>query len=102
MNVSKPSIGRVVHYTLSKHDATLINKRRQDAYDSKIAAQNSGAVVHVGNSVAEGDVYPMMIVRVWSPDMVNGQVILDGDDTLWVTSVKLGVGPCSYAWPVRD
>lgn len=96
----KPSIGRIVHYTLTEPEAKAINKRRSDAYESKIVAQNSGAVVHFGNGCVEGDVFPMMITRVWNDDMVNGQVFLDGNDTLWVTSVHEGEGPRTYTWPV--
>lgn len=102
--MTKPSIGRIVHYTLSDGDAVVINKRRADAYESKIASENSGAVVHFGNTCAQGDVFPMMITRVWNqdPGTVNGQVLLDGNDTYWATSRVPGEGPGSYAWPVRE
>ncbi|MBK9029316.1 MAG: hypothetical protein IPN98_16545 [Propionivibrio sp.] len=49
----------------------------------------------------------MLITRVWdygtpNPDaMVNGQVFLDGNDCLWVTSVKVGEGPRTFAWQGR-
>lgn len=84
-----PTPGRIVAYTLTEQDAGQINKRRWDAHLSKIASEESGVVVHHGNVVAEGDVYPMIITRAWyatEDSPVNGQVLLDGNDTLWVTS----------------
>ncbi len=88
-----PTIGRIVHYTLSEQDAAAINARRDAAGPSS------------ANPVYEGDVYPMMIVRVWgnSPDSaVQGQVFIDGNFTFWATSVTGGEGPRHYAWPERS
>jgi|ERR1019366_3402535 hypothetical protein len=90
-----PSVGRIVHLKLSDSCADNINKRRNDAKVSKIASTNSGAMVHVGNDVRGGDIFPMIITRIWSenPDLntaVNGQVFLDGNDLYWTTSVKQG------------
>lgn len=45
----------------------------------------------LGNEHREGDVVPMIIVREWSPGMVNGQVLLDGHGSLWVNSVHEGL-----------
>jgi len=101
----KPSIGRIVHYTLSEQDADAINRRRTDATHTRAAAQTSGFQVHVGNSVQAGDVYPLVITRVWGnteTSAVNGQVLLDGNDTYWATSVSVGEGPRHFAWPTRD
>ena len=101
-----PSIGRIVHYKLTEQDAEQINKRRKDAQTNtlKIHKDALGYVVHVGNSATEGDVYPMLIVRVWgaTPESsVNGQVFLDGTDTLWVTSVGQGDGVRQWHVPPR-
>lgn len=109
-----PSLGRIVHYTLTALDAERVNKRRADAQNLNaagvtLASQCLGPQIHVGNPAAEGDRFPMDIVRVWSqqPDdvtpstAVNGQVKLDGNDTLWVTSVTAGDGPGHFAWPSR-
>lgn len=106
-----PTIGRIVHYTLSESDAQAINRRRDDAiaYRHNPAGPGThrkptGDQVHIGNKAHEGDVLPMLIVRVWGtqPDsVVNGQVFLDGNDTLWVTSVGVGEGPRRFAWPTR-
>jgi hypothetical protein len=99
-----PSIGRIVHYTLTDHDAEQVNRRRDDATRSQIAGQNSGAMVHYGNGVRGGEVYPLVITRVWGTGpgaAVNGQVLLDGNDTLWVTSVTEGEGARFFQWPTR-
>lgn len=94
-----PSVGRIVAYTLTETDAEQINKRRQDARVSGIAATNSGAVVHFGNPVLSGEICAMVIVHVWGTHegaSVNGQVLLDGNDSLWVTSVTQGDGPRQF------
>lgn len=94
-----PSPGRIVQYTLSAQDVAQINQRRSDARARNAwhNALRSGAVVHSGNDVTAGDNYPLIITRVWSDTpteetCVNGQVLLDGNDTLWVTSVQQGDG----------
>lgn len=101
-----PTIGRIVHYRLSEQDATQINRRRADAsaHLSEHRENSTGVVVHAGNSVAAGDVYPLVITRVWGNvegSAVNGQVLLDGNDTLWVTSVTEGDGPRQWFAPPR-
>jgi len=81
-----PSVGRTVAYSLSAHDAESITARRKE----------SGVL---GNPVSEGDVFPMVIVRVWGTGdhaSVNGRVLLDGDDTFWATSRQQGEGP--FRW----
>lgn len=101
-----PSLGRIVHYTLSASDAEQINRRRSDAQRNMAEHQQAatGAQVHVGNSVSAGDVYPLVITRVWNHGPgggVNGQVLLDGNDLFWATSVTEGEGQRHYAWPQR-
>ncbi|QFQ97466.1 hypothetical protein F9278_15985 [Streptomyces phaeolivaceus] len=109
----KPSIGRIVHYTLSGQDAEAINRRRRDsqAFRSNFSGPSGpgdagadGHVAHVGNHAQEGDVYPAMIVRIFgeTPESaVNLQVSLDGNDVFWATSRTLGEGPSYWAWPER-
>lgn len=98
-----PTIGRIVHYRLSDQDAAQINKRRADAsaHMAEHRENSNGVVVHVGNSVQAGDVYPLVITRTWGGSAVNGQVLLDGSDTLWVTSVTEGEGLRNWSWPPR-
>ena len=85
-----PSLGRIVQYTLNAIDVARINELRKQREV-------------IGNQVEEGQVYPMLIVRVWGDtptSSVNGQVFLDADDTLWVTSRSVGEGSGHFAWPV--
>jgi hypothetical protein len=96
-----PTIGRIVHYYLSDQDAAQINKRRADASAHLAEHRENGNVVHMGNTVQGGDVYPLAITRTWGGAAVNGQVLLDGSDTLWVTSVTEGDGQRNWFWPPR-
>ena len=90
----KPTIGRIVHYTLSQGDVDEINRQRREA----------GSASKTGNFVEEGQVYPAIIVRVWETAAANLQlqVFLDGNDTYWATSREIGEGPGFAAWPARD
>lgn len=102
MTEQKPTIGRIVHYQLSEQDVEAITQCRDDARTHP--PEHGGNQMHVGNYVRPGDTYPMIITRVWgdSPDAaVNGQVALDGNDVLWVTSVQVGEGPRHFKWPTR-
>jgi hypothetical protein len=99
------AIGKVVVYTLTTHDVEMINRRRADARERMDwhRALKSGAQVHVGNTAEVGQSFPMIVTRVWGTNQFsafNGQVMLDGNDTLWVTSAHMGDGrPGSAMWP---
>ena len=104
MTEQRPTIGRIVHYTLGSSDADAINRRRAhaQAHLSEHRENANGVQIYVGNTVFPGDVYPMVITRVWGENAdscVNGQVLLDGNDLYWATSVKVGEGPRTFAWP---
>lgn len=80
-----PTVGRTVLYTLTQWDVEAINSQR---------SKEAGPYFH-GNPVAAGDVYPLVFTRVWSQTeggLVNGQVLLDGNDVLWATSRAEGEG----------
>jgi len=90
------SVSDIVLYRLTQPNVDAINKRRNDAlkHRNKTWSEellspsiDNGYQSHVGNSVLVGDVYPLLVVRVWAENRINGQVWLDGNDTLWVTSV---------------
>jgi hypothetical protein len=89
-----PSPGRIVLYTLTAADAIDINRRRRRAEcalnqrPDPDEAILPGAMLHAGNTVDEGDVFPAVIIRVFSSEVgtSNLQVLLDGNDTFWATS----------------
>lgn len=83
-----PTIGRIVHYTLSAQDAALINN-------------GVAALAVPKNTAREGDTYPAMIVRVWDGGLVQLQVFYDGAGAHWATSRSQGDGPGAWAWPTR-
>lgn len=84
-------LGQVVAYTLTEQDAAQINRRRGDAsqHICDHVSSADGKQIHVGNPVEAGDKYPMVVTRLWPEGLVNGQVLLDGNDTFWVTSVTV-------------
>lgn len=86
-----PTIGRVVMYRLTEHDARQITQRRAH-HELR------------GNFVHEGDVYPAMVVRVFDGSTngtCNLKVFLDGEDVHWATSAREGDEPGTWAWPER-
>jgi hypothetical protein len=44
-------------------------------------------------------VYAALIVAVWSAELVNLKVELDGEPVFWATSRCLGEGEACWAWP---
>ncbi len=103
----RPSIGRIVHYRLATEQAIKINHRRADAKQNlkKMRAERPGFQAHVGNQVEAGEFFAMTITRVQrEKDIVNGQVTLDGNDTLWVVEASRGTkrGQWDWAWAPRQ
>lgn len=111
-----PTIGRTVIYRLTQQDADAINRRRTTGAEiaerigrntSLVTHWPTGAQAHIGNYAFAGEEVPMVIVRVWPDEFgpgkpgVNGQVFLDGNDTLWVTSAGEGDNPGQWHWPAR-
>lgn len=95
----QPSIGRIVHYTLSAGDVTMINQRRAAL---KASLQSAGeASPYIGNTVEAGQVYPAQIVRHFGGSTVNLKVALDGSDDYWATSRAEGEAQGNWAWPPR-
>ena len=88
----KPTVGRIVHYQLAATDADLI--RQSEAY---LRGNNC-------NPVAEGQVYPAMVVAVFgNGEHVNLKVLLDGGPgaEYWATSRAEGEDPGRWSWPPR-
>jgi hypothetical protein len=108
----RPTVGRIVHYTLTRQDADAINVRRADyrAFEASHKHPHepgtpaaTGHIAHVGNTAREGDVCAATVVRIFDPSVTtaNLQVDLDGNDTYWATSRQEGAAglPGSWAWP---
>lgn len=95
------SVGRLVHYKLPEAAALQVNKRRLDGVMSGTAKVENGSQIHFGNGHTAGDVLPAVVVRVWENNLVNLQVFLDGNDTLWVTSAAEGENEGQWSWPPR-
>lgn len=129
--MQKPTVGRTVHYRLSADEAARINRRRttSGAIAERIERKEwpLGAQAHVGNTASEGEVVPMIVTKVWpdefagqaylahhktaddaipayeSPFGINGQLVLDGTDSLWVTSApQHSTLTGCWFWPPRD
>jgi len=106
------TIGRTVLYKLTEADVAQIMRRRTTgtAIADRIKEEKwpLGAQAHIGNPHQAGQVLPMVVCVVWpneygpNYDGVNGQVFLDGNDALWVTSIKEGSENGQWAWPVRE
>lgn len=103
VSVPQVSVGRVVSYRLSEGDVGVIRRKRRAAADYRRShpTVSSAVQLHGGNSPVVGDVCAAVVVRVWSQAAINLQVLLDGEDTLWVTSVGQGDGPRQWSWPER-
>lgn len=101
VSVLKPSAGRIVRYMLSEEDAAAITRRRSDAINFGAKDNHTGYLVHAGNPVTAGDQFPLLITGVWEDGSINGQVFLDGTDTLWVTSRHEGERGGEWRWPER-
>ncbi len=86
------TVGRTVLYTLNQGDADQIQKTRNERLTAIKAATPVGEspylFAHTGNQAQAGQVYPAVVVAVWSPTSgcANLQVLLDGSDSYWATS----------------
>ena len=107
----KPTIGQIVHYRISDYDAQEINRRRTDAgaFTRTLAGSinpgehgRTGHVLHSGNSVSEGQVYPAFVVATFGGTSANLHVLLDGNDTFWATSRTEGSEPGQWYRPEHE
>ena len=94
-----PGLGQIVHYRLSELDAVVINDRRARA--ELAALRPPHPVGPCGSPVAEGDLFPAVVVRSGPHPgaEINLQVVLDGTDQHWAQYVTEGTGPGTWAWP---
>lgn len=102
----KASLGQIVLLKLSEGMVDAINRRRTTSTSIAERIANRvwplGAQAHIGNTVKTGEVYPMVVSRLWDDSMINGQVLLDGNDTYWATSVHLGENDGDYQFRETD
>ncbi|MFF8817848.1 hypothetical protein ACF07D_07615 [Leucobacter sp. NPDC015123] len=98
-----PTIGRVVHYRLSREDAESVNKRRSDteAHLEEHRELATGVQVHVGFPVVAGDAQAAIIVGIAVSGNPNLKVLLDGTDVLWVPDAGAGHADGQWSWPPR-
>lgn len=88
--------GRIVHYVLSEGDADKVNTMH--GVDTEFGF-STGYQRHVGSKMEAGEHVPAMIVKICSDEgMVNLQCLLDGNDSLWVTSCRYSEKPESGLW----
>ena len=78
------SVGDIVKYRLSDGDIAMIAAAMPDTSKR--------------NQHMAGMVMPMVVVRVWSVDCVNGQVFIDGYGTHWATSRLRGDADGNWDW----
>ena len=102
----KPTIGRIVHYTLSESDAEQINRRRTTGHSIKDRIDHDrwplGAQAHIGNPVFVGQVIPAVVVNQFGDgSTLNLHCLLDGNDTFWALSRLEGGQPGNWCWPPR-
>lgn len=88
-----PTTGRIVLFTVSATIASAIADER---------ARSDGKLK--GNPVQEGDVVPLVVVRVWDENTgyLNGQLVIDGNHGHWVSSVSpadFKPTPGFWHWP---
>ena len=103
--MTAPTVGRIVHYRLTRDEATRINGRRQHASEHAVEHHNAatGVQVHTGNRHRAGDVLPLLIVRVWENEYTDysdqgpeylyppQQFSFDGGDTWHIPLSPYGV-----------
>jgi hypothetical protein len=101
------SLGQTVLYCLTVEDVARIETRRALLREESNLVEETNCLFDYGNRINEGDIFPMLIVRV-SPHPnkqnmveVNGQVFLDGNDCLWITSRTMGDKPGDWFEPPR-
>lgn len=102
-----PTVGQIVHYTLSSFDAGEVYRRREvtgfSVNEKGVLDDDShwhaGTQRHVGYAPSPGEVLPAIIVRTYEGSMCDLQVFLNGNDVLWVTGRFQGEGPGCWREP---
>lgn len=101
------TVGRFLVYALTEEDVVAIRVRRSKCKHVDHRTDYTTAYCAQGNPVHAGQMFPLLVTAVYSSNMVNGQVFLDGDDTLWVKHAEFDERAEMYPhegkwiWPVR-
>lgn len=92
----KLTTGRTVLYKLTHRDCDRIMLHR-----ASINAHQPEELL-CGNTPHEGDIVPAIVVQVWTPETFNGQAFLDGNQTVWLTTIPQDQDdkrPGTWHWP---
>lgn len=101
------TVGRIVVYALTAEDVAAIEVYRAKCKHVDHRTDYTLARCAEGNPVHASQMFPLLVTAVYSPNMVNGQVFLDGNDTLWVKHcefderAELYPHEGKWIWPVR-
>jgi hypothetical protein len=79
-----PTLGRLVLFTCDSLNATEWNRRND------------------GQIIKPGDQLPAMVVKVWTPQVVDLRVFRSAATDGWVASVGEGTGDRNWSWPQRQ
>lgn len=93
-----PTPGQNVLYKLSDEDAQKVNSRREYVKQNPKIVE-AGVRPLVESRVRPGDEFPMLITYIWNKgedSLVNGHVMLEANDCLWVDRVKQGNGKSEF------
>ncbi len=93
----KPTIGRIVLYKLTEGDVKRVTDQRPSMADA--ATFPPFVQLCVGVPVSSGEECAMVVTRAWESGAVNGKVMLDGNDVLWVVHSNCGDGVGEWHWP---
>lgn len=90
---AKPSIGRILHYSLSELDVARIRAA-------------VGFNVNFCEPHRTGDILPLIVTDVVGKSddghvLVSGQVLLNGTFSHYARSVREGKAPGTWQWPSR-
>lgn len=90
-------VGSILLYRLTELQVQMVNQRRADFTKNKARAakERPGWQAHFGSVIiTPGEKLPLIVtkgrVNAFGDREVSGQVILDGNDTLWVEGVREG------------
>ena len=101
-------IGEVLGYRVTNEQVDRMNGLRIVSRSMDTARLEGkfpqGAQAHIGAASAEGDILPLIVTRITEGangrTLVNGQLILDGSDSLWIEHATEGDGPGQ--WQARE